>query len=478
MRTFFRKTAALLVGLALGAGSFPHLGMMSPGVAQAQYSVNVVGGPGSQAARVSAAADQLVAELQQSLVTKEFHYDRIAFLIAKTALQQVVQTTVDWINSGFQGSPAYVTDLEQHMLETADAVAGEFIYGTEIGFLCSPFQLNVQIALESYINQRDFRYAQCTLSGIVGNVDSFLSGNFAAGGWPGLLSMALNPANTQHGATIMAKIELQNRILAAQGQQSIELDWGNGFLSWRNCEGIPMHARGPNDENCPIATPGATIQDALTINLSTGPEALIEADEINEVISALFGQLLTETFQGVGGLFGLSQTGASGSSYTSQLGSATPGSGQPGSGGTDPATSLVGPAIADERAYQAIWRDVSERATDVVAAANAGGTCNDSIASSASDIRTDANDAISGSLTTEALLQGMEFRYEAADPEEQLIIIDEFEALRTSGDLNDSISNIQTGFDAEADISTLDNLSQNIQDCTPSQTASPVGAQR
>jgi len=54
------------------------------------------------------------------------------------------------------------------------------------------------------------------------------------------------------------------------------------------------------------------ISEALTFQLSTGPRALIEADEINELIGALINQLMLKAMQGVAGLLGLS----AGTGYT------------------------------------------------------------------------------------------------------------------------------------------------------------------
>ena len=65
--------------------------------------------------------------------------DGIALAIAKLALEQILNATTAWVRSGFEGNPAYVTDPLQFFTKIADNIAGEFIKGSELGFLFSPF---------------------------------------------------------------------------------------------------------------------------------------------------------------------------------------------------------------------------------------------------------------------------------------------------------------------------------------------------
>src|SRR3989344_3727196 len=104
---------------------------------------------------------------------KEYGIDSAGWYIAKLALQQIQKETVNWINSGFDGSPAFVQDLGGFLENNADKLAGEFIYGSDLKALCSPFALNIKIALSVKYLRKD-PPARCTLSGVVGNVENFL----------------------------------------------------------------------------------------------------------------------------------------------------------------------------------------------------------------------------------------------------------------------------------------------------------------
>ncbi len=239
--------------------------------------------------------------------------DSIALGIAKNTIERIVDSTVEWINSGFQGNPAYVTNPGQYFTDIADGVAGEFIAGNDdLGFLCSPFQANIRLALQaSYTKALPF---QCTLTEVVGNIENFYN-DFSVGGWDGWFAMTQNSANNPYGAYLEAKVELDSRIATAIRLKNQQLDWGRGFLSVEVCddtEGPPAPG-----ERCPgqsrIVTPGSVIESQLQDVLGTGLAQLELADEFDELIGALLGQLLEKSVFSAQGLFSASAVTEGGS---------------------------------------------------------------------------------------------------------------------------------------------------------------------
>ena len=131
--------------------------------------------------------------------------DMAARIAAQIAIQRIVASTVEWANTGFEGNPAYVTDPKQYFSDLSDGIAGEFILGSDLSFLCSPFQTQIRLALrQSYVRPNPF---QCTLTQVVGNIENFY-GDFSQGGWDAWFSMTQNPTNNPYGAYLEAKIEL------------------------------------------------------------------------------------------------------------------------------------------------------------------------------------------------------------------------------------------------------------------------------
>src|SRR3989344_8765690 len=46
--------------------------------------------------------------------------DYLMIIVVKAALERILDSTVEWINSGFEGNPAFVTDPKQFYSDIAD----------------------------------------------------------------------------------------------------------------------------------------------------------------------------------------------------------------------------------------------------------------------------------------------------------------------------------------------------------------------
>ncbi len=262
----------------------------------------------------TAAHTGVTAANTASLFVKENLLDGIAWAVAKQMVSNITRSLINWINSGFQGSPSFVTDFKQLLLDSLDQVAGEYIKSLGgIGeFICSPFQLDVQAALS--INYAQARSGMpsgpdqnlCTLTGIGSNIENFLAGT--AENWGQWFQVTSNPQNTPYGAYLAAEASLNIRLRNEAGQEIEVASWGDGFLSKKVCQAV----EGTTREDCKITTPGQVVSEALTFQLSTGPRSLIEADEVNELIGALLNQLVLQAVQGLNGLLGLSESGYGG----------------------------------------------------------------------------------------------------------------------------------------------------------------------
>src|SRR3989344_2591364 len=226
--------------------------------------------------------------------------DSLMIIVVKAVMEKILDSTVEWINSGFEGNPAFVTDPKQFYSDIADRVAGEFIEGSDLGFLCSPFQSQIILSLRK--NQRRQQQFQCTLTDVVDNIDAFYN-DFSEGGWDGWLSMTQNSSNNPYDAYLDAQIELDSRVMEALGLQKEQLSFSSGVLNWSECV-----QTNPDTGECikrgPTKTPGVVIESQLENVLGTGVRQLELADEFDEVVGALINQLLTKFVFGSEGLLG------------------------------------------------------------------------------------------------------------------------------------------------------------------------------
>ncbi|MBI4086878.1 hypothetical protein HY416_02765 [Candidatus Kaiserbacteria bacterium] len=314
---------------------------------------------------ISAIAEVASEALVGSLEYKEYVLDGILSDLAKLAMQEITNSTIRWINSGFEGSPAFVTDLDQFLINTADKAAGEFIYGSNLNFLCSPFQLDVRIALQlSYDAVNRESVARCSLSEVVGNVDNFFNDPFA-GGIDGWFALTVLPSNNFFSAYDISTEAMLANIARKKEINITELAWGSGFLSKKECHPVIDTRNGSETQECGTVTPGDTISEALTFELSTGSRTLLEADEINEVISALFTQLSLKALEGAGGLLGLtkSEEGQGGTSYIDRINDPrfdrVPGS-------STIESAAMGNAIKSEQQYRDLYAGLVSRADAIL----------------------------------------------------------------------------------------------------------------
>lgn len=415
--------------------------------------VTVVGGTGTIQDTISAGANTTVAGIQTALSIKELSLDPIAHALAKMLLKSMTQSILNWINSGFQGSPAFVTDLKQFLLDQADALVGDFIYNDPaLNFLCSPFQLDVKVALSTTYQEKTHEgfgnEAQCTLTGVTENIESFLAGDsFDPQNW---FEVTQNPTNTPTGAYLAAEGEMYARIADAEGNTVNELEWGQGFLSFKVCSDTDVATGAQTD--CDITTPGQVIADQVNKSLGAGQDALIEADEINEIIGAFFAQLAQQAITGINGLLGLSQPGSgSGSPAESVSPCGTTGSyldelcdeGSEAGSVNNP----IKDAVKREQEHIALQKKIVAMIDGAEATLNAAkelyeNCVTGTLPANLTNKRKKANEAI---ITSEEVLPELiklrdKFNT-STDPQEQLAIVETYNGLKSSGLVVDYTSN-------------------------------------
>lgn len=334
---------------------FSNLLWLSPQKASAQFVP--VYDPPLNIISTQNAKSNLMAQL------KEYVGDMVAYTIPKMILRKMTSDIVQWINSGFEGSPAFIQNPGDYFADLGDQILGTFIDGTALGFLCDPFRLNIQFAFQYQYSV--YQYNGCRLTGIVKNVEDFTRGNFLEGGWDGWFSMTTGATNNPYGSYLAADQAFNMQLAGRRNLASMQLGWNKGFLSWEQCqeEGRPAPTLDWNGNNptgnvggdagtlvdniqgsqtevygppppppptkhCKTVTPGSVIETQLNNQLSSGTRQLEIADELNEIVNALVAQLLTQVITGAQGLAGASKqrrtSGNASASLTEQLRAADP----------------------------------------------------------------------------------------------------------------------------------------------------------
>lgn len=266
--------------------------------------------------------------------------DSFAWFAAKLMIKQLTADVVNWINSGFDGNPAFLTNPAGFFTNIVDEQIGLMIeQSSDLNFLCSPYSIDIRLALA--FRYRPFKKKiTCTLSDVIANtqnavagasINGFTAGDFSQGGWPAFISLSTEPQNNIYGAYFEAENELSVRIGNKQLLKRDELGAGRGFLSWEKCQPTAR----PGDDNfvgpvapgtagsdaereaqmyenaaggevnytdsgldrgetCEVQTPGSVIESQLENTLGTNLDQLELADSFNEITNALVAQLMTQ----------------------------------------------------------------------------------------------------------------------------------------------------------------------------------------
>jgi len=282
-------------------------------------SAAAISGAGSAAlSTVAVTVNAPVQNLKDADSVQQRFLDCITRAVGRAVVNQITSSVVNWINGGFNGSPSFVQNYQQFFANVADLAAGEYIKGSALSFLCSPFQAQIKIAIAKSYANRNSNGSSCTLSSATKNINNFINGNFNSGGWPALLNFTTIPVNNPYGAYAYAQIGL-NR---AQ-QQAIERANKNitpgGFIGYVQTYDCKAGGAGSNNQyinnssflsppqaaaqicpsncKCKTATPGSVIESTLNSTESSTLNQLNLAKSFDEIMSALITQLITKTLQ-------------------------------------------------------------------------------------------------------------------------------------------------------------------------------------
>lgn len=295
--------------------------------------------------------------ITDSLTQKEIIWDTIANAASKAVLQTMAQSVTNWASSGFDGSPTFVTNYQEHLLTLEDTTVNSFIEGyLSDGRVQSPFSNRVaESARQAYYQNTGTGTLGAahpyTLNQTCANDAAFLSGDFSQCGLSGWIAAWRDPANNPFGSEFLTTDAALQSANTAADTRTREIGWGNGFLPVRNnCnttasadsatgaegegstdtssetstdtstdtatdgETVNLTAS-DNSSNCSISTPSSVVAHALNkVSVDLGIDIGVSSDEISEVIAQFFVQMIGDTlFNDNGGLAGAG-TGARGAS--------------------------------------------------------------------------------------------------------------------------------------------------------------------
>ncbi len=238
--------------------------------------------------------------------------------VIKILLQKLTTDTVNWINSGYEGSPLFVQnpgaffkDIEKEQLikftsEINDSVlypfGKDFIKNAALS-LNNKFENNARYTLNDVIRSTNPEYSATSFND-----------DFSKGGWAAWDSLTQNPANNPLGFSIMSSNELAKRTEDGIGLASGSLQQSGGYLGVEKCSDPQDVTKEENekaileraesnegpyqyrtcDGEFKLVTPGKMVADAATTAVNYSNNNLLKAEDLNDAVAAVLDAMLNQ----------------------------------------------------------------------------------------------------------------------------------------------------------------------------------------
>jgi len=212
-------------------------------------------------------------------------------IAAKTFMDHLVYSTVDWISGRTTGEPQFVTNWQAFFNDVADEAFGRFIENSPFSELCEPFRFQVRV--QTRLPGRP-PFPTCTLTRVVNNLDYFYS-DFSNGGWLAF-EESFYPWNTADGAWLMAQEALEYELAQAQMEAEKKTQTG-GYLPTEDCVYKVINYITGQEEcwDSKITIPSQTVSDlsskAVTAQIDKAESYFLTAADLSNY-ATMIGQAL------------------------------------------------------------------------------------------------------------------------------------------------------------------------------------------
>ncbi len=269
--------------------------------------------------------DSKLAEETKKANQRESCLNGVAYAIAKSLLQQVTNKTLSWVNTGFNGNPLYVRDIDSYLKTVSDEKINQYlnripnqnpIFGNAIRSIVTQQVGGIQDGLISK-----------TMNTPQAQAYENFQNNFTNGGWRAFL----DPRNDAVGSLLETAEDIGDDVGTVQQNVIDQLNRNSNFLNLTRCVEYEDVAEaqayldrcqgvtddGVGNENYEYAgcghtqlqimqqrinnpaclktetvTPGSVIAAQTTAVTTSAIRQLEQADEINEVLGSFFDQML------------------------------------------------------------------------------------------------------------------------------------------------------------------------------------------
>ncbi|HVY36033.1 MAG TPA: hypothetical protein VG982_02035 [Candidatus Paceibacterota bacterium] len=234
--------------------------------------------------------DKTTQDQLKQINQREACLNGVAYAIEKNLLQQVIQKMLTFVNTGMNGNPLYVRDIDSYLKTVSDQRISIFLDNV---LSDNPIFGN---AIRSIVTENVTGLSDGLINKVMDTPEAKAYQNFQNdfnnGGWEAFL----NPRNSPIDAIFNAADNLSRDISTEQQNVKDQLQRNSGYLDVQKCvQYASVDTQQTLDQQClkwETVTPGSVIAAQVAAISTTQIHQLEQADQINEVVGSFFDNLV------------------------------------------------------------------------------------------------------------------------------------------------------------------------------------------
>ena len=258
--------------------------------------INVTQLPYISGNTTQSAIDTRVTRAAQVGIGNNPAWDAVAYCLQNAMVNYINKSAMNWLNTAFNGNPAFVQNLTTFLTGISDQQARAFFTQLRGVNPNSPIQPWVYQNLVNGYNTSYSQLSRYTLNQYSSNPRAFVNGDWSQGGWSAQ-SHLYDPANFSYSALWLAQDELGSRVAAAQYDANQNLNWGQGVFPTRECNNQTNTVIPGID--CKTTTPASVNREVNVNRLLLSENRGSIATGFNQAIQGLLQELpIGDIFKG------------------------------------------------------------------------------------------------------------------------------------------------------------------------------------
>lgn len=241
-------------------------------------------------------------------IKKESCSDGIAYTLGNVMMQNFVNNTITWVNTGFNGTPYFIRNQESFFANITRNAEQTFlnelpgvndVYGNAVRYAMIAQQTGRTASPSALRGNND---------GAVQRVNDFTN-DFKNGGWNQFFNMSQFSSQNPVGSLFQATETLQERRQRLIDEKVNEITRGNGFMDQKKCvewglggsTGTTVRNPVTGQESrvepvClkeEVVTPGKIIAEQASKATQAAQERSAQADELNETLGRFLDRMIS-----------------------------------------------------------------------------------------------------------------------------------------------------------------------------------------